>query len=539
MTCSARTPVGIALLCGATFAALPVHSVAWAQGRFVVEPGSSAGHARWLGVDGDLVAFGSGAEVTLVRGGAPGSVIARIELDRVVDRAVLADSRLWITGPLPGLASVALGREAPPSEELPLDPPVQGPLRLARADDHLFAVEDGLGLRVIRLPGHAAGGPHASHHRTAAAQEALLEIHETFSAIAVSGRRAWLAIEGGDLIVVDIGDRRSPRLEGRVRPGFEAIDLAANGETLYALDAGGTMRVLERDAGGDYRTTDELSMPGTTELDVAGRAIRFAAGDSGVTTARDVSAIAANVNISVGDSFFSPANVSINVGDTVTWLKPNTALQHNVESCDGVSDPGVCGGTVAADGLFRSGNATTASFSFAHTFLASGQNRYFCVIHSFGGMSGQVDVAGGGGGTPPPVPDGHSVPGSQVVVGRLDQAGSSLSVSWDTSCPDAVDYHIVYGFGSNLPAALGGSFGTDGGVCAIGSTSPFVWSGVPDPTVDPSRLLWWLVLANDGKGTEGSWSPDSSGVERTGPGPAGSSTECAILNKDTANSCGL
>jgi len=529
--------VGVVLLCGATLAALGAQDDR-AEERFVVEPGEAGRRAQWLGVDGDLVAFGSGAEVTLMRG-VTGSVVAGFRLDRPADRAVLADGRLWIAGPRAGLASVALGRGTALSESLNLDPPVRGTLHLARADDHLFVAEDGLGLRIVRLPGHMADSGHAAHHRTPASQDALVEMDESFSAVAVSGRRAWLAVPGGGVIVIDVADRRRPRVEGRFDLGFDAIDLAANGDTLYALDAGGTMRVLEADGEGTYEAIAELDIPGATELDVAGRNIRFAAGDAGMFTARDVSSIAAVFNVSVGDSFFSPANVSINVGDTVTWSKPNTAFSHNVESCDGVSDPAACGGGVAADGLFRSGAATTASFTFSHTFGAPGGNPYFCVIHSFAGMTGRVDVAGGPVAGPPPVPDGKSTPGSQVLVGRLDEPGTSLSVSWDTSCSDAVDYHIVYGFGSQLPGAPGGTFGTSGGACAIGSTSPYVWVGVPDPAADASGLLWWLILADDGQGTEGSWSPDSAGIERSGPGIDGSSTQCGITVKDVTNHCGL
>jgi len=530
-----------ALVCCAALSVLPRIGEVQAGERFVVEPSFAAGRARWLGVDGDLVAFGSGNLVVLVRGEAAASaVVSRLELDRAVDQAVLAGDRLWVAGPDGGLASIALGRPGALSEPVALDPPVRGALRLARSDDHLFVAEDSLGLRIVRLPGHRAAPGHEGHHSTAVVQDGLLELDASFTAVAASGHRAWLALPGGSVLVVDAADRARPSVERRLELGFEVTDLAANGDTLYALGSDGTLRVLEPDDAETYEVVARLDVPGASELDVAGRTIRFAAGDDGMTTVRDVSSTAAIINVSVGDSFFSPSTVTVNVGDTVTWVKPATAFFHNVESCDGVTDPGACLGEVAVEGLFRSGNTTSAAFNFSHLFDTAGGNPYFCAAHAAVGMTGRVNVSGGTISGPPPVPDGATISGAQVIASRLDQPGTSVSVSWDTaSCPGAVDYHIVYGVGSQFPAVPGGIYGLSGGRCAIGTTSPFVWTGVPDPAGDTSRLLWWIVVANDGEGTEGSWGPDGAGNERLGPGPGGASAQCAISAKDLSDTCGF
>ena len=531
-----RTARAAALL-GATLVALPTLGEVQAQERFVVEPGFAEGRADWLAVDGELVAFGSGDLVTLVRGrgaAAADNVSRLVVFDRAVDEAVLAGGRLWIAGP-DGLASIRLDARQARAEPVALDPPVYGALHLARSDDHLFLAEDGVGLRIVRLPGHRM--PGHMHHAEPERQDSLLEIPETFSAIAAWGGRAWLALPTGTLIVVDVAQRDEPRIDGRVELGFAPVDLASDGKKLYALAADGRVSVLEPAADGAYGTTATIDATGASELEVTGRTIRFAAGDDGIVTARDTMSTKAIVNVSVGDIFFSPTLVTVNVGDTVQWNKPVTSVQHNVESCDGSVDPGVCAGQVATDGLFRSGNATTAAFTFTHVFANAGSNPYFCVVHGFS-MNGRVDVQGGTV-TPPPVPDGDSVPGAQVRVNRLNAAGTSLSVAWDaTSCPDAVDYNIIYGFGSQLPTALAGTYGTTGGACGIGTTSPFTWNGVPDPVADPSRLLWWVVVASDGEGTEGSWGVDAQGGERKGPGPGGASNQCAISAKDTSNACG-
>jgi plastocyanin len=293
--------------------------------------------------------------------------------------------------------------------------------------------------------------------------------------------------------------------------------------------------VLQPKDDGPYESTATFEAPGAAELEITGRTVRFAAGDAGVGTALDTLSTKAIVPVSVGDIFFSPTLVTINVGDTVQWSKPVTTFQHNVESCDGSVDPAVCAGQVAAEGLFRSGNATSAAFTFSHVFANAGSNPYFCVIHSTS-MSGRVVVQTGTV-APPPVPNGDTVPGAQVKVNRLNAAGTSLSVTWDTtSCPDAVDYNILYGLGSQLPTALAGTYNLTGGACGIGTISPFTWNGVPDPGA--GSLLWWVVVATDTEGTEGSWGVDAAGGERKGPGAGGASNQCAISAKDTSNSCG-
>ena len=134
------------------------------------------------------------------------------------------------------------------------------------------------------------------------------------------------------------------------------------------------------------------------------------------------------------------------------------------------------------------------------------------------------------------VPDGTV--GTPLSVDKLDAGGSKLSVRWDTAtCPDAVDYQIVYGDGSGLPASPGGVYALSGSRCAIGSAPPFPWLGTPDPSADPRGLLWFLVLATDGDVAEGGWGVDWAGIERTGPGVGGVSGQCDMSLKEISGSC--
>jgi len=139
--------------------------------------------------------------------------------------------------------------------------------------------------------------------------------------------------------------------------------------------------------------------------------------------------------------------------------------------------------------------------------------------------------------SPPGVPAGP--PGIPMTVEKTNAAGSGLKVSFDvSSCTDAADHHIVYGGRTTLPATLGGSFGLLGSVCNIGNASPFVWDPSPATAIDPSGLVWWLILADDDATVEGSWGKNGAANERIGPGAGGASGQCGIATKDLTNTCG-
>lgn len=123
-------------------------------------------------------------------------------------------------------------------------------------------------------------------------------------------------------------------------------------------------------------------------------------------------------------------------------------------------------------------------------------------------------------------------------VDKVDAEGSALALTWDTTACDARGHHLLFGGSAEIPSTAGGDFDIAGAVCDIGATSPFVWRNVPDPVADPRGLLWWIVVAHDGAGTEGSWGRDGAGTERVGPGPGGASLVCGIALKSIASACG-
>jgi plastocyanin len=77
--------------------------------------------------------------------------------------------------------------------------------------------------------------------------------------------------------------------------------------------------------------------------------------------------------VTVGDNFFSPSELTIQVGDTVEWQNAAGGNSHNV---------------TADDGSFAS--TTASSFTFSRTFNEAGVVDYNCTLHP--GMTGTITV---------------------------------------------------------------------------------------------------------------------------------------------------
>jgi len=111
---------------------------------------------------------------------------------------------------------------------------------------------------------------------------------------------------------------------------------------------------------------------------------------------------AADHQVSVGGASvrFDPADITINVGDTVTWVS-SSAQSHNVHAND---DSFRC--AAGCDGQGGNGNPRIGPWSATVAFPHAGVYGYRCDPHANYGMVGVVRVVegGGGGGTPAHVP---------------------------------------------------------------------------------------------------------------------------------------
>jgi plastocyanin len=130
---------------------------------------------------------------------------------------------------------------------------------------------------------------------------------------------------------------------------------------------------------------------------------------------------------------FSPANLTIQVGDTVTWR--NTSGNHNVEADDGSFR---CANGCDATG----GNGSPASnaWTFSLTFNTPATISYHCVVHRGLGMTGTIAVVGG----PPTQPGSlrfavdtvtvdESSGSAQLSVQRVSGDDGAVAVSFATA----------------------------------------------------------------------------------------------------------
>ena len=91
-----------------------------------------------------------------------------------------------------------------------------------------------------------------------------------------------------------------------------------------------------------------------------------------------------NVTVMMQDNYFSPADITVPAGTTVTWVQSGNN-PHTTTSYDGLWDSGILQG------------GSGQSFSF--TFNEPGTYTYFCRPHEAQGMVGSVTVTAGGGAT--------------------------------------------------------------------------------------------------------------------------------------------
>jgi plastocyanin len=89
----------------------------------------------------------------------------------------------------------------------------------------------------------------------------------------------------------------------------------------------------------------------------------------------------ARLYVFVEDNFFSPADLSVTAGTTVTWNWADAFAPHNV--APDATQPA------------RSGDPVTAPHQYSFTFDTPGTYRYYCEVHggpNGTGMSGIIEV---------------------------------------------------------------------------------------------------------------------------------------------------
>lgn len=200
--------------------------------------------------------------------------------------------------------------------------------------------------------------------------------------------------------------------------------------------------------------------------------------------------------VNVNAISFSPANLTIQQGDTVRWVKPAGGF-HNVEESNGVPP------------VFRSGDPTSSAFTYNFAFAAplSGTFNYECIVHAGSGMVGTVTVEAGGN-----PPDAPTYLGPQNGSTERPLEGT---LSWNPA--QGADHYIVRLGTSNPPAIVNNNFN--------GTT--YNYTGL----VVNTQYFWQITSVNDFGSADGNvWSfrTIAPPPQATGPFPANNATNVPL-----------
>ncbi len=157
--------------------------------------------------------------------------------------------------------------------------------------------------------------------------------------------------------------------------------------------------------------------------------------------------------VMVSGTDFTPSFLKIDVGDTVDWVWG--VGSHNV----------VSGSSGSSNGIFTSGAPTLPANTFSMTFdqpfldanpMPGNLYDYFCEVHFFFGMTGQLQIAGTATST---VRNGNGV----NPLGFVETSPPILGGTWTTTVDIATPGHLasIVAISTGGPApgiALGGLF---------------------------------------------------------------------------------
>lgn len=136
-------------------------------------------------------------------------------------------------------------------------------------------------------------------------------------------------------------------------------------------------------------------------------------------------ALPADREVGISGFRFSPDEVQVDPGDTVTWRYNGPDTNHSVTS----QPPGQAEEFDSDPGRMPRNEDHPIGTSFKHTFTKSGTFTYFCKVHP--SMRGRVIVSGAPAGGPPPPADGTPPLGGDSEPPRV----TALRARPEAICP--------------------------------------------------------------------------------------------------------
>ncbi len=239
---------------------------------------------------------------------------------------------------------------------------------------------------------------------------------------------------------------------------------------------------------------------------------------------------AADVTINVAGNSFSPSNVTIQAGDTVTWNNNNQGI-HNVAS--------------AAAG-FRNG-APSGQWTFSHTFQTAGTFPYLCEVHVAMGMTGTVTVEGGGGNDEPGTirfaQTGYTVSegagNATITVSRIQGDDGPATVQWSAAAGTATAGSDFTAASGTLSWAAGDDANKSFQVTILNDTADepnetvnLTLANATGAVLDNARRTAPLTINDNDDGGGGGTAPAAPANLKAEPG---STTEITLTWADAAN----
>ncbi len=212
-------------------------------------------------------------------------------------------------------------------------------------------------------------------------------------------------------------------------------------------------------------------------------------------------------DVTVGNNFFSPNDLTIQVGDTVRWNNASGGPSHDVTADD-----------------FSFASVTAPGFTFTRTFNTAAEILYHCTVHSSPGrninqfMNGRITVQGGGGGAADlslqsiNAANGSYAPGEDISIDvQIQNIGGSASGGFSITYYASTDSTIT---------AADTSLGSDNrSSLNAGQSSSFSTTATfPGNLAEGSYFIGAIININDANNANNS-AVDGVAITITAPAP--------------------